>query len=286
MRLGLKQNSRLAINAARPYQRPMPIAQLDRTVFRLSNKDGGEGVAAWLDGLTTNSLTAPINFAALLTPQGKIIADFFVTHDGDTLRLDTPVKFADALFKRLRMYRLRAPIEIETTELNVYAIWNGEGDEGHADPRLPALGRRLITDAYLGGSLDEDGDYNAHRLSLGVVDSAYDFETATTFPADANMDLMQGVDFKKGCFIGQEVVSRMKRMTTVKKRMRGIVLDDAAKTGDKIKAGERVIGDVLHAQGDMGIAMIRLDRLASAEVSPTLNGAPVEIMDSVAGNDA
>ena len=75
----------------------MPITQLDRTVFRLS----GEGVAAWLDGLTTNSLTAPINFAALLTPQGKIIADFFVTNDGEDLLLDTPVKFADSLFKRL-----------------------------------------------------------------------------------------------------------------------------------------------------------------------------------------
>ena len=155
----------------------MPITQLDRTVFRLS----GEGVTAWLDGLTTNSLNGPINFAALLTPQGKIIADFFVTHDGKDLLLDTPVKFADSLFKRLRMYRLRAPIDIQQTELNVYAIWGGEGDEGEEDPRLPALGRRLITTDYMDGN----GDYNAHRLSLGVVDSMWDFDTITTFPADA-----------------------------------------------------------------------------------------------------
>jgi len=260
---------RLALSSAAEYQHPMPIAQLDRTVFRLS----GAGVAAWLEGLTTNSLSKPISFNALLTPQGKIIADFFVTHDADSLRLDTPDKFAASLFKRLKMYRLRAPIDITQTDLNVYAIWDGPeqnkmGEEGHIDPRLHALGRLLITDNYL----ETDGDYNAHRLSLGVPDSAHDFETVTTFPADANMDLMNGVDFKKGCFVGQEVVSRMKRMTTVKKRMRGIILNGPAQVGDKIKAGERVIGDMLHVheiigrenmrQKTMGIAMIRLDRLA------------------------
>ena len=275
----------------------MPIARLDRTVFRLS----GEGVKPWLEGLMTNTLSAPISFNALLTPQGKIIADFFVTHEADSLLLDTPDKFAESLFKRLKMYRLRAPIEIAQTKLNAYAIWDGleqnmMGDEGHIDPRLPALGRRLIKP----DDLEADGDYNAHRLSLGVPDSAYDFETMTTFPADANMDLLNGVDFKKGCFIGQEVVSRMKRMTTVKKRMRGIILSGRSQSGDKIIAGERVIGDVLHVHGQMGqetighenighetigIAMIRLDRLAAAQISPTVNGTPVTIMDSVAGND-
>ncbi len=260
----------------------MPIARLDRTVFRLS----GDGVAAWLEGLTTNSLSAPISFNALLTPQGKIIADFFVTHDGNTLLLDTPAKVSDALFKRLRMYKLRAPIEITRTELNVYAIWDGPeknkmGEAGHIDPRHPSLGRRLI----IADELDGNGNYNAHRLSLGVTDSAYDFETITTFPADANMDLMQGVDYKKGCFIGQEVVSRMKRMTTVKKRMRGIILNGSAAVGDKIKAGDRVIGDVIHVQDGLGMAIIRLDRLASADLSPTVNEAPVTIMESVTGNN-
>ena len=92
-----------------------------------------------------------------------------------------------------------------------------------------------------------------------MADSALDFETVTTFPADANMDLMNGVDFKKGCFVGQEVVSRMKRMTTVKKRMRGLTLDGPAEAGDKIMAGSRVIGDVYHANGLLGMGLIRLD---------------------------
>ena len=257
----------------------MPIAQLNRSVFRLA----GEGVSAWLDGLISNSLKPDVTFAALLTPQGKIIADFFVTQDGDTLLLDTPTKFAVDLFKRLRMYKLRAPIEItDVTEThNVYAIWDGEGDEGHSDPRHATLGQRLITQDFL-DSLD---DYNAHRLSLGVVDSEWDFETVSTFPADANMDLMNGVDFKKGCFVGQEVVSRMKRMTTVKKRMRGLVFEADAKAGDKIMAGERVIGDVLHVHNQMGMGLIRLDRLKAAEVEPTINGAEVHIFGSVDGSE-
>ncbi len=255
----------------------MPIAQLNRSVFRLS----GEGVSAWLDGLISNNLNSEMSFAALLTPQGKIIADFFVSKDGEDLLLDTPTKFTADLFKRLRMYKLRAPIEItDITEThNIYAIWDGEGDEGHADPRHASLGRRVITADYL----DAEGDYNSHRLSLGVVESEWDFETITTFPADANMDLMNGVDFKKGCFVGQEVVSRMKRMTTVKKRMRGLILKGEAKSGDKIMTGERVIGDVLSVHGSMGMGLIRLDRLNAAEVEPTLNGHDIEIFGSIDG---
>lgn len=257
----------------------MPIAQLNRSVFRLS----GDGVTAWLDGLITNSLKNDVTFSALLTPQGKIIADFFVTKEGHDLFLDTPSKFAESLFKRLRMYKLRAPIEItDITEThNVYAFWDGEGEEGHADPRHASLGRRVITTDYL----DSEGDYNTHRLSLGVVDSEWDFETVTTFPADANMDLMNGVDFKKGCFVGQEVVSRMKRMTTVKKRMRGLVLTGETTSGDKIMAGERVIGDVLYVHGTMGMGLIRLDRLKAAEVEPSINGHYVEIFGSIDGQE-
>ena len=238
----------------------------------------------WLEGLITNNLASDINFAALLTPQGKIIADFFITQDGESFLLDTAEKFGETLLKRLRMYKLRAPIEIDDISASheVYAIWEGEGEEGHADPRHASLGRRLISEDYL----ETEGDYNAHRLSLGVVDSAHDFETATTFPADANMELMNGVDFKKGCFVGQEVVSRMKRMTTVKKRLRGLILEGPAKAGDKIMAGERVIGEVYHVQGKLGIGLIRLDRLKSATNEPTINESAVSIMSAPDGSES
>lgn len=257
----------------------MPIARLERTILRLS----GEGVFDWLEGLITQKITDPLTFAALLTPQGKIIADFFIQHEDDALLLDTPVKFGEGLAKRLKMYRLRAPITIEdiSDTHHVYAIWDGEGEEGFADPRLPALGRRLITTA----PLESTDDYNAHRLALGIPDSAHDFDTTSVFPADTNMELLGGVDFKKGCFIGQEVVSRMKRMTTVKKRMRGLVLSGPAHVGDNILAGERVIGSVLSVQDGMGIALIRLDRWKAAEISPTINDHGVSIMGAPDGSE-
>ena len=255
----------------------MLIDHLNRTVFSLS----GEGVEDWLSGLITNDLSEDVTFAALLTPQGKIIADFFIYKWFEGLLLDTPSKFAADLHKRLRMYRLCAPIEIEETELSVHAVWDDGPAGGYQDPRHASLGRRIISTR----SFKTTGDYNAHRLSLGVPESQWDFETAKVFPADTNMDMLNGVNFSKGCFVGQEVVSRMKRMTTVKKRMRGIILEGAAKAGDRILSSERVIGDVLSTHGKMGMAMMRLDRLRDAEQRLTLNGDSVTVMNAVDGLD-
>lgn len=259
----------------------MSKTRLPRTVFRLF----GEGVEDWFSGLITNTLSVNPTFAAILTPQGKIIADFFIHREEDALLLETSTKFAADLFKRLRMYRLRAPIEITQTELNVYAIWDEEDMLGQPDPRLPALGNRLISETAPESATAAPSDYNAHRLSLGVADSEWDFESVKVFPADANMELLNGVDFKKGCFVGQEVVSRMKRMTTVKKRMRGILFEGTAAAGDRILSDKRVIGDVLHAHGQAGMAMIRLDRLRDASFDLRLNGDPVKVMNSVDGQD-
>lgn len=255
----------------------MPITRLDRSIFKLS----GDGVSAWLEGIITNSLKTELSFAALLTPQGKIIADFFVTKDGDDLIIDTPKKFGQLLFKRLRMYKLRAPIKITdlSEELSVYALWGGVGDEGHVDPRHDKLGRRFIS----ADSIEGDGDYNAHRLSLSVVESEWDFDTQDVFPADANMDLMNGVDFQKGCFVGQEVVSRMKRMTTVKKRMRGVVFSGPAEANDKVLAAERVIGEILSVHDNRGMALIRLNRLEESAGEINVAGQTVEIMEEING---
>lgn len=253
----------------------MPIAQLDRTVIKLT----GEGVAAWLDGLTTNSLNPDpggLTFAALLTPQGKIIADFFILQTEEGVIIDTASKFGEGLAKRLKMYRLRAKIDIEVTDLNVYAIWDGVGTEGKTDPRDIRLGRRLITEALeTTASVDA---YNAHRLSLGIPDSQWDFETATTFPANANMDILHGVDFKKGCFVGQEVVSRMYRKTDIRKRMCGFTYDGAL-SETTIKTGDRVVGDVLYTHAGQGMAMMRLDRLKDATDAPMIGEVPVKVMN-------
>ena len=258
----------------------MPVCTRPRTVLALQ----GGSVRPWLEGLITNTLSAPVTFAALLTPQGKIIADFFVTEDGDALLLDTTKAMGAGLAKRLSMYRLRAPIEIEDVSDThpVHVIWDADDDApGHADPRHPSLGHRVVGAAMSATG----GDYDAHRLSLGVPDSEWDFGPVSTFPMDACMDQLGGVNYAKGCFVGQEVVSRMKRMSSVRKRMRGLVLDGPAESGDSIKAGERTVGKVLHVNGNLAMALVRIDRLREASESPTLRGERVQIMDSVLGTD-
>lgn len=255
----------------------MPIAKLNRIVFNVS----GQGVTDWLSGLITNSLTEEINFAALLTPQGKIIADFFVVRNGEDWRLDVASKYADGLKKRLSMYKLRAPIEITQTDLEVYAAWAGTGDEGLEDPRLPALGRRIYTD-YLEASADPE-DYDSHRLALGVPDSDWDFKTAEIFPAGANMDKLAGVDYKKGCFVGQEVVSRMYRKTEIKKRMSGFRFDGAL-TADFITAGSRQVGEIMHSRDGLGMAMIRRDRLPEDGTPLMVGETKIELLDLPNGN--
>lgn len=263
----------------------MPICRLDRTILSLT----GDDVAGFLNGLITNSLKCDLTFAALLTPQGKIIADFFVHRQkngnvGDDFVLETAEKFGKILALRLKMYKLRAKIDIEdiSDEYDIYALWANkteecEGDIGLTDPRHPKLGQRLLTKDNDLSPEHSPEDYDLHRLNIGIPDSAWDFGTEQMFPADANMDLLYGVDYKKGCFIGQEVVSRMHRKTEVRKRMRAVKLSGGAEAGDSLKAGSRTIGTLLHVRNDMGIALIRLDRLAAASEDVLVNDKQVEI---------
>ena len=256
----------------------MPIVKLPRYTLRIR----GEAATDWLAGLVTNTLNSDINFAALLTPQGKIIADFFLIRDGEDWLIDTAEKYGNELRKRLTLYKLRTPVEILREDINVYALWEGEGNEGHIDPRNHRLGARLY-----GAELDAQilpELYDQHRLTLGIPDSHWDFDTAEIFPANANMDLLSGVDFKKGCFVGQEVVSRMYRKTEIRKRMRGIELTQALNhTGDSdgydILAGERVVGRTMYVNGKYGMAMVRQDRLPDDETPLTINGQEVRLMD-------
>lgn len=252
----------------------MPVTLRPRTVLRLS----GDGMRDWLGNLLTNTLDGTVTFAALLTPQGKIIADMFVTDRDDHLLIDTPVAMGELLRKRLMMYRLRAPITIEDVSKThfVHALWGDAADDGNPDPRLGALGNRLITDYCIEGS----GDYDAHRLMLGVPDSEWDFGSSTTFPMDTCMDQLNGVNYSKGCFVGQEVVSRMKRRSDVRKRMKTLRLGGSAECGDPLKLDERTVGHVLHVHGDLAMALVRVDRIADVQAEISVRDQPVEIVES------
>lgn len=241
----------------------MPIARLDRAIITLT----GENVFSWLDGLVTNSLDGDINFAALLTPQGKIIADFFVWRTDDGAMIETPRSTAAAFLTKLKMYRLRAAITIKdvSDQWDVLALWDGAGKEGLGDPRDLRLGRRLIAPAGKLSPSHQAEDYDRHRLALGMVDSQWDFGGSDLFPANANMDLLNGIDFHKGCFIGQEVASRMHRKSDIRKRLRGFSYEGEI-SETTLECAERNVGEIRHARSGHGMALVRDDRLKKGEI--------------------
>lgn len=237
----------------------------------------GEDATAFLQGLLTQDVTGsgPV-FAALLTPQGKILFDLFlVPVDGGYL-IDCEAGAAPALLKRLTMYKLRAKATLAAEEgLSVHA-GRREG-VSFADPRLSSLPVRTI--AARERAAPADDAYDALRLSLGVPEFGRDFRGEEVFLLDVNYDALHAVSYKKGCFVGQEVTSRMKRKGEIRKRTllaRGSGLAASA----LILAADASIGEVLSTRGDQGLALIRLDRLAEARAAGTAltaGGAPVQI---------
>ena len=183
----------------------MPETTLpDRVLIRLS----GEDVRGFLDGLVTNKLDTLPAYAGLLTPQGKVIADFIVWADGEDLLLDCDVAAADALEKRLAMYRLRRAITIARAE-ELAVHWSPDGAD---DPRLPALGRR-----WLAPPTERASGWLEHRLRLGVAEGAA--ELGDLLWLECNADELNGVSFNKGCFVGQENTARMNWRGKVNRRL-------------------------------------------------------------------
>jgi len=237
---------------------------------------GGGDAAEFLQGLITADIEAVdrdgAGYGALLTPQGKILFDFLVTpRDGGYL-LDTPDATAPDLLKRLTFYKLRADVDLAdvSADFDVVAYWGDSMDMscGFADPRLAALGRR---DNTAKGSADPaqnaatNADWQAHRIGLGVPEALHDFDYGEMFPHDVDLDDLNGVDFGKGCFVGQEVVSRMHHRGSA--RRRALIVEgnaDLPARGTEILAGERVIGEMGSHAGRTGLAIVRIDKVAGA----------------------
>jgi tRNA-modifying protein YgfZ len=255
----------------------------DRGVVKVA----GDDARKFLNGLLTadiGKLTPDsARFAALLTPQGKIIADCIVAEvapqDGAGLFLDCPRALAPSLVERLNFYKLRAKLIVEDLSevLGVLAAWNGEGTTEcglvYRDPRLPALGLRVMLPphlaseaaAELGAELTDAGAYEAHRVALGIPRGGLDFMYGDAFPHEADMDQLGGVDFEKGCYVGQEVISRMEHRGTARNRVVPIGYDAfAPEAGVPVMAGERQVGIMGSSAAGRGLALLRLDRVADA----------------------
>ncbi len=239
-------------------------------------------------------------FAALLTPQGKIIVDFIVAEapaaDGGGFFLDCPRALAGALVEKLNFYKLRAKVMAEdlSAVLGVMAVWGRQGgyDYGlcYADPRLPKLGLRVMLPPHLaaeaaadlGATLADAEAYEAHRIALGVPRGGMDFIYGDTFPHEADMDQLAGVDFGKGCYVGQEVVSRVEHRSSARSRIVRVAYDEFAPgAGLPVMAGEKEIGTLGSTAKGHGLAMIRLDRLADAQaagLSLTCGNVPIRVL--------
>jgi folate-binding protein YgfZ len=230
---------------------------------------------SFLNGLLTQEIETlaegELRFAGLLAPQGRLLYDLFVAATPDGALLDVAAEYRDAILTRLTMYKLRAKVDLTASDLSVFAAW--PATDGFVDPRLPALGSRLYA-AEQATTATQD-DHDAHRLALGVPGPA-DWGTDKTYPIEANFDLLNGVDFKKGCFVGQETTSRMKRRGTIKNRMLPIAFDGPAPAfGAEVLAGELRAGEVLSGRDGRAMALLRLDRIEGADL--TVDGRAVTV---------
>jgi folate-binding protein YgfZ len=266
----------------------------DRGVVKVS----GEDARNFLNGLVTTDVGGVEpgggRFGALLTPQGKIVVDFLITEapagDGGGLLLDCPRVLAKSLADKLGFYKLRAKVAVEnlSDSLGVLAAWDGEPAVkpvlAFADPRSERLGWRiLVPEQLIGAALLDSAAYEAHRIACGVPRGGLDFMYSDAFPHETNMDRLHGVDFDKGCYVGQEVVSRMQHRGTARTRTVRLAIDDARpEIGIAIVAGDKPVGTMGSAANGMGLGLLRIDRVAdalAADVPLTAGGIEVRLAD-------
>ncbi len=260
----------------------------DRGVLKVA----GDTARTFLNGLLTADIgqvtPARACFAALLTPQGKIVADCIVVEapaeDGGGFFLDVPRALAVTLVDKLNFYKLRAKLIIEDLSevLGVLAAWDGQADTdyglAYADPRLPALGMRVMLPPHLaadaaadlGAELVDAAEYEARRIALGIPRGGLDFIYGDAFPHETDMDQLNGVDFEKGCYVGQEVVSRMEHRGSARTRIVPVAYEGyAPDAGAEVKAADKAIGTFGSSARGRAVAMLRLDRVADALAAGT-----------------
>lgn len=266
-------------------------ALADRGVVSVTGNDAGK----LLQGLITNDIASLVTkpsdvaFAAasahagLLSPQGKILFDFFCVRTLDGFVLDVASDRAADLAKRLALYKLRAAVDIRVVshDYTVLALWGPHacssgpttGTIAFRDPRHPDLGFRILAEARFAtdiasatnGAKAAPDAYHAHRIALGVPEGGKDYAFGDAYPHEADFDLFNGVSFTKGCYVGQEVVSRMQNKSVVRKRVVKISSTEPLAAGVDVMLGEIPIGRIGSVDGVNGLALLRLDRAEEAQ---------------------
>lgn len=235
------------------------MSHSNRRILRLSGTDA----RSFLQGLITNDITRiddELVYAAILTPQGKYIADFFLRAEGDDVLLDADAAQADMLAQRLGMYKLRADVTITPTDLHLHRGTGPAPDDALPDPRHAALGWR----AYRAAPQEDDTtDWNALYVAHLIPQSGIEL-TPDSFILEMGFERLHGVDFRKGCYVGQEVTARMKHKTELRKGLAKVRVTGEAATGTEITAQEKPVGTLLTRAGDEALAYLRFDRAGDA----------------------
>lgn len=246
----------------------------DRAVFRFSGADAHKLIN---DVVTGAIPTAPgaASFWALLSPQGKILAEGLAGFSEDAFWLDVHQSVADDFFKRMRMYKLRAKAEIEDLRATHRVGFSTEA--GERDRTGPVqLGSRVIAPIEkASGWVQDDTPYHAARIASGILHQGNDFPANDAFAHDIGMDLLEGIDFIKGCYVGQEVVSRMKHRGTARRRP-VIVSGIEAASGSAVVAGGREAGTLGQVVNGNAVAILRLDRITDPD-AVTVEGKLVKV---------
>ncbi|MBX9461289.1 MAG: folate-binding protein [Brevundimonas sp.] len=250
------------------------IARLDsRALIRVSGPDARPFLHNLLTQDVETLAAGELRFGALLSPPGRLLFDLFLIGEPDGVLLDVAADRREALLQRLSMYKLRAQVAIETDDRPVFVSWPDVADGFTPDPRTSSLGGRRYS-----GDVEPDAterDWQVHRLAVGVPDPAADAPSDKTYPIEADFDLLNGIDFAKGCFVGQETTSRMKRRGVIKTRMLPIAFDGPPPpSGSEVLNGDLRAGEVLSGGEGGAMALLRLDRL---EGLLTVDGRPVAV---------
>jgi tRNA-modifying protein YgfZ len=235
----------------------------NRAVLELAGADR----VTFLQGLVSNDVTQAVPgqavWAALLTPQGKWLADFFILATPDRLLLDVEAAQRDMLAQRLSRYRLRADVTLTPVPLRVYAGWGGPPPEGGVsapDPRLPEAGWRLLTELLLPDTEEEDA-YDRHRLMLGLPDGSRDLEADKTVLLEAGFDVLNGISWTKGCYMGQELTARTHYRGLVKRRLVPVHGTALPPPGTPVLHGAVEVGQMRSSRDGLGLATLRLEAI-------------------------
>lgn len=240
----------------------------ERAVIEVS----GEDRVSFLQGLVSNDVAdaAPGRavWAALLTPQGKWLADFFILSDGARLLLDCEAAHADDLARRLSRFRLRAKVSVARTSLHVHVAWDGAPDPPAGavvapDPRLPEAGWRVLADAPLPANATA-AEWDLHRLRLGLPDGSRDLEAEKTVLLEAGFDALHGVSWTKGCYMGQELTARTKYRGLLKRRLVPVRVEGPLPPlGTPVLRGGAEVGAMRSGRDGFGLALLRLEAIGA-----------------------